>query len=142
MVPKGVPNPAFGVPKSIKNGAILDYLLARKSIKNYQNWCLGHPGCRIKGKEAIWDAKWRGKDRLGEKNGGEKDRFGSTVAEPALAHWIPLWEIQPAPPTSVPGPRNICPTDPQSDSRVLLIVLVQVVLVLSLIHISEPTRPY
>ena len=65
-----------------------DSSLARKSIKNAQNWCLGHPGCRIEGKGAIWDAKWRGKDRLGEQNGGKNERFGSTVAEPALAHWI------------------------------------------------------
>ena len=65
-----------------------DSSLARKSIKNVQNWCLGHPGCRIEGKGAIWDAKWRGKDRLGEQNGGKNERFGSTVAEPALAHWI------------------------------------------------------
>ena len=34
-----------------------DSFLARKSIKNAQNWCLGHPGCRIEGKGAIWDAK-------------------------------------------------------------------------------------
>ena len=76
------------VLKSSNKGAILDSTLARKSIKNAQNWCLGHPGSDIEGKGAIWDAKWRGKERLGVQNGGKNERFGSTVAGTALAHWI------------------------------------------------------
>ena len=32
---------------------------------------LGHPGREVEGKGPIWDAKWRGKDRLGAKIKGK-----------------------------------------------------------------------
>ena len=76
------------VRKSTKKGAILGLGFGPEIDKKCSKLVPGASGvqnrgegsdlgCKMEGKGSPWGAKWR-----------EKERFGSTVAEPALAHWI------------------------------------------------------